>query len=106
MVKQYNTIHRIMYISLQAYQMSMFDCHTCPESSYTNQINFIGPKSSHRTVTSHIQYTNTNTQSYREQYTVYKYVHVKHNYHGPIITLDKCIRHILVGPLYIMGVKR
>ena len=35
-----------------------------------------------------------------------KYVHVKHHYQSPIITLNKCIRHISVAPLYIMGVKR
>ena len=48
----------------------------------------------------------TQIQSYREQYAIYKYVNVKHNYHSPIITLDECIRHISVAPLYIMDVKR
>ena len=61
-----------------------------------NQINFIGSKSSHRTLTIHIQYTNTIIQ---RGYTVYKYVHVKHNYY-------MCIRHVSVAPLYIMSVKR
>ena len=50
--------------------------------------------------------TQIQIQSYREQYTIHKYVHVKHNYHSPIVTLDTCIRHISVAPLYIMGVKR
>ena len=48
----------------------------------------------------------TQIQSYREQYAIFKYVNVKHNYHSPIITLDKCIRHISVAPLYIMDAKR
>ena len=73
--------------------------HCLPRSIKSNQSNkFIGSKSSHRTVTIHIQYTNTNTIIQRE-YTVYKYIHVKHNY-------CMCIRHVSVVPMYIMSVKR
>ena len=76
----------------------LYDWKGQEEKHKSNKINFIGSKSSHRTVTIHIQYTNTNTIIQRE-YTVYKYVHVKHNYY-------MCIRHVSVAPLYIMSVKR
>ena len=99
------TVCRSTYISQVTYYMPIeilyvdrLLCLTVKIQIESNQINLIRSKSSHRTVTIHIQYTNTIIQ---REYTVYKYIHVKHNYY-------MCISHVSdsVVPLYIMSVKR
>ena len=48
--------------------------------------------------------TQIQIQSYREQYTVYKYAHVKHNYHSRIITYHLQNTQELLSQMMLTGV--